>query len=232
MSEYTTYTIGYRVVGTNLTTVEIVYKANTDVGYTSLVVNAPQPPNPAPNPAYTYTTPPNLFYKHRMYTIRTQTLCDARVLIGDLAYLITQQCNDVSAVVVGSTIDVTWDSWTPPSGDSVKEYRIEYKEVGSPGPYYVETIPMSTIVADWTANSTYPSYTFTLTTGILPAASYEINFYTVIEYNYYADSGVAQAQITIGPCPVTGSFVTALFETLEDDNTGIQENNNFSILEQ
>lgn len=232
MSEYTTYTIGYRVVGTNLTTVEIVYKANTDVGYTTLSTFPNQAPNPAPAAPYSYTTPLNTFYKHRMYTIQTRSICDDTTYFGDLAYLITQQCNEVSAVVVGSTIDVTWDSWTPPSGDSVKEYRIEYKEVGSPGPYYVETIPMSTIVADWTANSTYPSYTFTLTTGILPATSYEINFYTVIEYNYYADSGVAQAQITIGPCSVTGSFLTALFETLEDDNTGIQENNNFSILEQ
>jgi len=232
MSEYATYTIGYRVEGNTSTTVEIVYKANTDVGYTSLLIIPSLIPNPAPAAEYTYTTPANTLYKHRMYTIQVQSICNATVFFGDLAYLITQQCNEVSAVVVGSTIDVTWDSWTPLSGDSVKEYRIEYKEVGSPGPYYVETIPISTIVADWVANLTYPSYTFTLTTGIIPSATYEINFYTVIEYNYYADSGVAQAQITIGSCTVTGSFVTALFETLEDDNTGIQENNNFSILEQ
>jgi hypothetical protein len=228
MSEFITYTIGYRVVGSGASNVQIAYKGNNDAIYQPLTVINNQLPNPAPAAPYSYTLPANTLYKHRVYTVQISSICDSRVFFGDLVYLVTQECNEVTATVNGATIDLTWDSWAPQSGDSVKEYRIEYKEVGSPGPYYVETILMSTVVA----GSNYPSFTYTLTTGIVPAATYEINFYTVLEYTYYTNYGSSQAQITIGPCPVSGSTSTVAFEELENNNPGIQENNNFSILEQ
>jgi len=186
MPALTTYTISFTVSGISSETIRIKYKANDETTYTVLATLA----NVPPGVPQTYTLPPLL--SHRMYTVILETVCSPTSFeFGGIRYLANFICSPFTVEFVGPTISVDWECYVPEaSGDSVKEYRLEYKPLGSSSPYYVETIPIATVVADWASNpGTYPFYNYVLTTGVNQAISYEVNHYTVIEYNFYTSGG-------------------------------------------
>jgi hypothetical protein len=202
MSATTTYTISFVIGGISSETIRIKYKANNATTYTVLATL----PNLAPGVTHTYTMPP--LETHRMYTVILETVCeDATFEFGGIRYLCNFVCSPFTAAFDGSNIDVEWECYVPQtSGDSVKEYRIEYREQGSTSPYSSITIPIATITTYWGANpGTYPMYTHSIVSpAILPGITYEINHYTVIEYNFYGPSGTpTPVQVTINsssPC--------------------------------
>ena len=208
MSATTTYTISFTLGGNINQDVRLLYKANNEVNYTVLATLT----NLAPNIIHTYTLPP--LESHRMYTLYTETLCEGGgVEVGSIRYLCNFICNEYTLQFAGTNLVVDWDCYVEElTGDSVKEYRIDYREVGSLSPYTSVTVPMSTILAFWVANpGSYPSYT-ELIPGVNPAVSYEVNFYTTIEYNFYdvpAGPVLTEAIINnIVPCTLTINATT------------------------
>jgi hypothetical protein len=187
MSATTTYTISFAIGGISSETIRIKYKANDATTYTVLATL----PNLAPGVTHTYVMPP--LETHRMYTVILETVCeDSTFEFGGIRYLCNFICSPFTAEFDGSDIKVEWECYVPQTtGDSVEEYRIEYREQGSTGPYTSITIPMSTITTYWAANpGTYPMYDYTITSGAInPGITYEVNHYTVIEYNFYGPSG-------------------------------------------
>jgi hypothetical protein len=203
MPATTTYTISFVIGGVSSETIRIKYKANDETTYTVLATL----PNLAPGVTHTYTMPP--LETHRMYTVILETVCiDSTFEFGGIRYLCNFICSPFTAEFSGgNSIDVEWECYVPEaSGDSVKEYRVEYRELGSTGPYVVYTVPIATVTSYWSANpGSYPFYTENVTLGgISPGVTYEINHYTVIEYNFYGPSGLpTPIEVTINsttPC--------------------------------
>lgn len=186
MPALTTYTVTFTVSGISSETIRIKYKANDETTYTILATL----PNVPPGIPQSYTLPP--LETHRVYTVILETVCGPDSYeFGGIRYLTNFICSPFTAEFIGSTISVDWECYVPESsGDSVKEYRIEYRPLGSTSPYYVETIPIATIVADWAATpGSYPFYNYVVSTGVNPAIAFEVNHYTVIEYNFYTPGG-------------------------------------------
>ena len=148
MSATTTYTISFAIGGISSETIRIKYKANDATTYTVLATL----PNLAPGVTHTYVMPP--LETHRMYTVILETVCeDSTFEFGGIRYLCNFICSPFTDEFDGSDIKVEWECYVPQTtGDSVEEYRIEYREQGSTGPYTSITIPMSTITTYWAAN--------------------------------------------------------------------------------
>jgi len=204
MSALSNYTITYSLVGNpgDLPSDIKIYIKDFSTGLYVLVhteVNA--------TVGITYTYPFNNLTSHTVYTIKVESLCqDGSTLFGDIYYLSNPTCFPFTVTAPGgNALDVTWDCWITKDGDSVKEYVIEYRAVGSPGPYTSVTIPIASVLIPWTPfPGTYPSYTHQIP-GLIPGNDYEIRMSAVIEYDYVlAPPNPATAPVTIqvGPCPV------------------------------
>jgi hypothetical protein len=181
MPSQVSYTINFVVGGNTTETVVIKYKANNETTYTvATTVTVP------PGVPQSYTLGP--FDSHIVYDVILETECEGGgTEFGGIRYLANFVCSPFTLEFVGSDLAVQWECFVDETtGDSVKEYRIEYRLFGSTGPFTSVTFPISAITSYWAANpGSYPFYTELLTTGINPALSYEVNHYTVIEYNYY-----------------------------------------------
>ncbi len=204
------YTINFNVtgpVGSPAVDVKLYIKSNSQGAYTLAYTEN----NAVPGTPYSYTF--NNLDSHTVYQVKIESVCpDSSTLFGDLYYLSNPTCPTISAVPDSGTLDISWDCWIPITGDSVDEYRIEYKDTTSPGPYFIETIPIATVLAYWTANpGTYPTYTHNISTGIVVGQTYEVNMYATLEFDYFlSPPGPASiiADIPVGPCTVTSPPVT------------------------
>lgn len=232
MAATASYTINYVVQGTlgaPAVDVEIYIKANSDTNYTLAFTEV----NATVGNTYTYTF--NNLPSHTVHQVYLQSQCGAGTIqFGDIQYLCNQVCQPLTITANGLTLDVSWDSYTPINGDSVLEYKIEYREIGSLGPYNTVIIPIQDVLDYWTNNAgTYPNYIQQITAGIFPGEQYEVRLTTVIQYNYTLTplNTTILTQTIVGPCTATSPLL-ARIEQLENDNLGIQENDNFSILEQ
>jgi hypothetical protein len=181
MPSQVSYTINFVVGGNTTETVVIKYKANNETTYTvATTITVP------PGVPQSYTLGP--FDSHIVYDVILETECDGGgTEFGGIRYLANFICSPFTLEFVGSDLSVEWECFVDETtGDSVKEYRIDYRLLGSTGAFTSVTFPISTITSYWAANpGSYPFYTGLLTTGVNPALSYEVNHYTIIEYNYY-----------------------------------------------
>jgi hypothetical protein len=213
MPATTIYTISFAIGGVSSETIQIKYKANDETTYTVLDTL----PNLAPGVLHTYTMPP--LETHRMYTVILETVCgDETYAFGGIRYLCNFICSPFTAAFDGSDINVQWECYVPEdSGDSVIEYRIDYRPLGSTSPFTSVTVPIGTVTSYWAANpGSYPFYSELLTTAINPAYWYEVNHYTIIEYNFYTPTGSIPVQVTIN----SSSPCAAVLESSPCDNCG------------
>lgn len=202
------YTITYQVIGVvgdPPVDVNIYIKPNAAAVYTLAFTEIAA----VPGNTYTYTF--NNLDSHTVHQVKLEGLCSGgSVQFGDITYLSNPQCQEIDTVPNAGTLDVSWDCFTPVNGDSVIEYRIEYRESSGVGPYFIETIPISTVLTYWSTNpGTYPNFLYNLTTGILVGDSYEVNLYTTLEFDYVVAPpvGTILSQILVGPCTVFSPVV-------------------------
>lgn len=233
MAALSSYTVKFKSTVGNTVKMLTRYKPNASTQFVSL---PPDILNPVVGVEYTKSLV--RLHSHQVNQMVIYCQCDLELppspLLTDITYLYNTTCNQYTATDNGNSITVTWDSYTNADGDSVKEYRIEYKIVGSPGPYNVVTIPISQVVNSWSGGGTYPSYTATLTTGVVPGSNYEIRFYTILEYNYYTyfpNNTTILNQVTIGPCQVTLSSGSSV-SLLEEGSPALNESGFDSLLEE
>ena len=232
MAATANYTISYvaqGVIGSPSVDINIYIKENAAPSYTLAFTQT----NAAVGTTYTYTF--NNLNSHTVHQIKIESVCGGTgVQFGDIQYLVNPECNSFTVTPVGLSLDIAWDLYTPINGDSILEYIVEYRDVTSTGPYYSETIPIADILTYWSNNpGSYPNFIYNVTTGITPGDSFEVRLSAVIEFDYSQNpiSNTFPSQLLIGPC--TGAPAsTFTVESLENGNPGIQENNNFSILEQ
>lgn len=231
MSATSSYTITYELVGplgSNPVDINVYYKENGTNTYILATTNV----NAVTGQTFTYTFGP--LPSHTVYQVKIESVCDGNtVQLGDYQYLKNPVCQPITLTPIGGTIDVEWECFTLATGDSVLEYRIEYKEVGSPGPYYIETIPIADVTTYWSNNpGSYPNFIYNISTGIVGGLQYEVNLYTTLQFDYILEPNPTPvpAQVLVGPCTET-STVVVNFEMFEDGNVGLQENNDTSILE-
>ena len=202
MASTTTYDIKYDIPtgAASVAALDLAFKSN--VNGTWAVVNSIA--NPAINTTYTYTTAPLL--SHRIYSVKVSTLCDNAVTqIGDYQYLIntTAPVPLIASAAAGPSIDVSWDCYIDQlSGDSLKEYILEYKDTSSPGPWYSITIPKSTILTYWGSNP-YPGYALNITTGITAATDFDVRITAVLTYDYITLTGTLPTDVVVPPTTVT-----------------------------
>lgn len=233
MGAKTSYTVKFKSTAASTVRLAAVYKPNASTQFVTL---PPDINNPILNTEYSKSL--TRVYSHQVNQMVIYSICDIELppnpLLTDITYLYNETCNQYTATDNGSSITVTWDSYTNTDGDSVKEYKIEYKKIGSLGPYNVVTIPISQLVTHWAGGGTYPSYTATLTTGVTPGSSYEIRFYTILEYKYYTyfpNNTTILNQVTIGPCQVTLSSGGSV-SLLEEGSPTLNESGFESLLEE
>lgn len=206
MGALASYTLNYTPIGVPgdpLVDVKIYIKANADPNYTLAFTNV----GAAPGTTYTYTF--NNLDSHTVHQVKMESVCPSGVtLFGDIAYLSNAECQTITATPNAGTLDVDWDCFTPVNGDSVIEYRLEYRDVTSSGPYFIETIPIANVLAYWTTNpGTYPNFSYNISTGISPGNQYQIFLYTTMEFDYLVfPSTVTQVQIPV-ICRITSPVV-------------------------
>ena len=202
MASTTTYDIKYDIPtgAASVAALDLAFKSN--VNGTWAVVNSIA--NPAINTTYTYTTAPLL--SHRIYSVKVSTLCaNTATQIGDYQYLInpTAAVPLIASAAAGPSIDVSWDCYIDQlSGDSLKEYILEYKDTSSPGPWYSITIPKSTILTYWGSNP-YPGYALNITTGITAATDFDVRITAVLTYDYITLTGTLPTDVVVPPTTVT-----------------------------
>lgn len=199
MAATTTYTIDYGIPAgiPTVTTLLLSYKVNNGV-YTTLDTQI----NPAIGLTYNVTT--GLLPSHSIYTVKAESFCgDLTPYIGDYWYLMNLVCNIGTGVAaVGPSIDVSWDSYIDAtSGESLKEYILEYKDNASLGPWTSIAITKANILAYWVGNP-YPGYTHNIVAGINPATTYNLRLTTILNYDYVTVSGDVSTDVVIGPCPI------------------------------
>lgn len=206
MASTTTYDVKYEIpVGAaTIAALTLAFKSNI-AGVWSTVNTIT---NPAINTVYTYTTAPLL--SHRIYSVRVSTLCPGSLTpqIGDYQYLInpTAAVPLVATAAAGPSINVSWDCYIDQlSGDSLKEYILEYKDVLSIGPWYSITIPKSAILTHWTTNP-YPGYTRNITTGITAATDFDVRVTAVLRYDYITLTGTLPTEVVVPPTTITVSI--------------------------
>lgn len=180
------YTINYQatgVVGSPNVDIRVYVKPNASGTFTLAHTET----NAIVGTMYSYTF--TGFDSHTVYQVAVESVCpDVGIQFGDIYYLVNPECQVITATSNAGTLDIDWDCFTPITGDSVVEYRIEYKNSALPGPYFVETIPIANVLAYWAANpGSYPNFSYNISTGIFPGNTYEINVYTTIEFDYYLD---------------------------------------------
>lgn len=233
MAAKSSYTVKFKTTTPDVYAIKVFYKPNAGTTPISF------PPNiMAPVINVEHSKLFSNLHSHQVNQVYVFNCCDEDLtlnpLTADITYLYNPTCTQYTATDNGSSITVTWDSYTNTDGDSVKEYRIEYKAIGSPGPYNQVIIPMSQIVSYWAGGGPYPSYTETLTTGVTPGSSYEIRFYTVLEYDYYTyfptDTTILD-EVVIGPCQVTLSSGSSV-ALLEEGSPALNETGFDSLLEE
>ena len=204
MASTTTYDIKHKIPtgAASVTALQLAIKSNTSGTWTT--VNSI--PNPAINTTYTYTTSPLL--SHRIYSVKVLTVCaNTATQIGDYQYLInpTVAIPLVATAAAGPSIDVSWDCYIDQlTGDSLKEYILEYKDTLSPGPWYSITITQSDILTYWGSN-TYPGYALNITTGITAATDFDVRITAVLTYDYITLTGTLPTDVV---CPPTTTTVT------------------------
>lgn len=203
MASTTTYDVKYNIPtgAASVTTLDLDFKSN--VNGTWAVVNSIA--NPAINTTYTYTTVPLL--SHRIYSVRVSTLCNGSLVpqIGDYQYLIntTASVPLIASAGVGPSINVSWDCYIDQlSGDSLKEYILEYKDTSSLGPWYSITITQNDILTYWGSNP-YPGYALNITTGITAATIFDVKITAILTYDYITLTGTLPTDVVVPSTTVT-----------------------------
>jgi hypothetical protein len=205
MASTTTYDIKYDIPtgAASVAALEVALKSNTSGAWSTVnTIN-----NPAINTVYTFTTAALL--SHRIYTVRVSTVCPGNprpiVTVGDYQYLIntTAPIPLVATAAAGPSINVNWDCFIDlTSGDSLKEYILEYKDTTSPGPWYSITISKSTILTYWSTHA-YPNYALNITIGITSASDFDVRVTAVLSYDYITLTGTLPTDVVIPPTTVT-----------------------------
>jgi hypothetical protein len=200
-SDYTINFVATGPVGSPVVDIKVYIKGNDEPTYTLAYTEL----NAAVGNTYSHTF--NGLDSHRVYQVKVESVCaGGPPVFGDIYYLSNPICPTVTATPNIVSLDVSWDCWVPTNGDSVIEYRIEYKDTTSIGPYFVETIPISLVTSYWVLfPGTYPNYLYNLTTGIVAGQTYEVNLYATLEFDYFLSPpgpSVLVSQILVGPCTV------------------------------
>ena len=208
MASTTTYDVKYQIPtgAASVAALVLAFKSNISGNWPTVnTIN-----NPAINTTYVFTTAPLL--SHRIYTVRVSTVCPGSlgpiVNIGDYQYLInpTAAISLIASAAAGPSIDLSWDCYIDQlSGDSLKEYIVEYKDVLSSGPWYSITIPKSTILTYWGSNP-YPGYALNITTGITAATDYDVKVTAVLTYDYITLTGTLPTDVVVPPTTITVSI--------------------------
>lgn len=230
MAATTSYTVSYKTASSSAASLKLYSKANKTVSFSPILPNIN---NPVPNQVYTKFF--SSLNSHTVHQVISTIDCDIEgpVIVGDISYLYNPICNPITVIDGGTALTVEWDCYTSNDGDSVSQYRFEYKEVGSPNPFNIVTIPMTQIVTYWNANpGSYPSYSTQLTTGISPGLVYEINMYITLTYDFYTSATTySPLNQTIGPC-TTIFGLTSSAALLEEGGAALEEEDGISLLEE
>jgi hypothetical protein len=205
MASTTIYDVNYKIPtgAASATALVLAFKSNITGNWSTVnTIN-----NPAINTDYTFITSPLL--SHRIYSVRVSTVCPGTpspiVTIGDYQYLInpTAAIPLIGSAAAGPSINVSWDCYIDQlSGDSLKEYILEYKDTASVGPWYSVTIPKSTILTYWASNP-YPGYAINVTTGITAATDFDVRITAVLRYDYITLTGTLPTDVVVPPTTIT-----------------------------
>lgn len=207
MGALASYTISYQVPGLPgdpPVDIEVYIKPNSSPTFTLVHTEI------GANPGTTYTCDFDGLDSHTVYQVRVVSICpDSSIIIGDMEYLSNPTCPTIVATPFGKgSLLVNWDCYVPPSGDSVIEYRLEYKNVLSPGPYFVETYTIADVLTFWATNpGLYPQFSTKLVTGIVMGEQYDIVLYITLQFDYYTGpTTTIPAQIPIS-CSIVSPVV-------------------------
>lgn len=206
MAAFASYTVSYQVPGLPgdpPVDIEIYIKPNSSSTFT--LAHTEIGANPGTTYTYTFTG----LHSHTVHQVRVVSICpDSSTIIGDMEYLSNPVCQNLAAVAVSKGLTITWDCYTPIDGDSAIEYRIEYKDVLSPGPYFVQTFTLGDVLTYWSTNpGTYPQFVFKPSIGIFSGQQYDIVLYTTLEFDYYTGpTTTIPAQIPIS-CSIVSPVV-------------------------